>query len=434
MLRRELGLFGAMMMGLGSIIGTGVFVSIGVGAGATGPSLLLAILVAGLLAAANALSSAALAASHAVSGGTYEYGHRYLTPWLGFTAGWMFLCAKTASAATAALGFAGYLLHLLDAGSGLLVPVALASTAFFTVLVLSGLRRSNRANMVIVGITLAGLALFALAGLLGFGPDTVDSLTPLLPSPDGGGLSGFFYAVALMFVAYTGYARIATLGEEVKEPKHTIPRAIIATLAVSALLYVLVAAAALGTLGAEGLARATADGATPLGAAARSLRWPGLETLVAVAAMTAMLGVQLNLIIGLSRVVLAMGRRGDLPPLFARLTRGGDAPAPAIVAVGVAICGLALLGSIETAWAFSAFTVLVYYGVTNLAALRLAPGDRRYPRWVAAAGLGGCLFLAFWVPPAIWLAGLAILLAGGAWHLLARRLWGSSPDHAAIHQ
>src|SRR5690606_38420555 len=114
-LKRELGLGGATMLGLGSMVGTGVFVSIGIAAGVAGPAVILAIAMAAAVATCNALSSAQLAASHAVSGGTYEYGYRYLNPALGFTAGWMFLCAKTASTATAALDFGGYLLRLLGA-------------------------------------------------------------------------------------------------------------------------------------------------------------------------------------------------------------------------------------------------------------------------------------------------------------------------------
>src|SRR5690606_21328062 len=224
-----------------------------------------------------------------------------------------------------------------------------------------------------------------------------------LVRPDAGGVSasftaagtdgaaGFFYATALMFVAYTGYARIATLGEEVVAPQRNIPRAIIVTLVVTALLYVGVAAVGLRAIGAEGLAESASSDATPLEAAARALAVPGLWMVVAIGSVTAMLGVLLHLILGLSRVVLASGRRGDLPRFFGRLSRDADAPATAVVAVGATVALLALAGSVETAWAFSAFTVLVYYAITNLAALRLPARDRRYPRAVAAAGLAACL-------------------------------------------
>jgi basic amino acid/polyamine antiporter, APA family len=166
-----------------------------------------------------------------------------------------------------------------------------------------------------------------------------------------------------------------------------------------------------------------AERATPLEAVARAFNVPVLPQLIAIGAITAMLGVLLNLILGLSRVVLAMGRQGDAPPLFARIAGDGRAPASAVVLVGVAVGALSLTGSVETTWAFSAFTVLIYYALTNLAALRLPPKDRLFPRWIAVAGLIACLFLAFWVPVHIWLAGLALILAGLVWHKLVARFW-----------
>ena len=225
-LRRELGLGGATMMGLGSMVGTGVFVSIGIAAGVAGPAVILAIAIAALVATANALSSAQLAASHAVSGGTYEYGYKYLNPALGFTAGWMFLCAKTASAATAALGFGGYLLRLVGADIKWMPWLAVGAVALFTILVLSGIRRSSWMNIAIVSVTLLALGSFILFGL----PRAIDAgaanLAPVLPADKTGGIEGFLYATALMFVAYTGYARIATLGEEVRKPEDLVRAAL----------------------------------------------------------------------------------------------------------------------------------------------------------------------------------------------------------------
>lgn len=425
-LRRELGIAGATMMGLGSMLGTGVFVSIGLAVSVAGPAVIPAIAVAALVATCNALSSAQLAASHPVSGGTYEYGYRYLTPTLGFTAGWVFLCAKTASAATAALGFGGYLLRLLGADLSLMPVLGVGATLLFTVLVLSGIRRSSWMNVLIVSLTLLALGCFVLFGL----PRAIDAsaanLTSILPAEGRGGYNGFLYAAALMFVAYTGYARIATLGEEVKEPRRTIPRAIIITLAITAALYLLVAVVAVGAIGAERFANAEGAQATPLEVAARMMDMPLLAGLVAIGAVTAMLGVLLNLILGLSRVVLAMGRQGDLPPIFGRVSSDGTAPAPAVIAVGITIAGVAAIGSIEFAWAFSAFTVLIYYALTNLAALRLSRKQRLYPRWIAAIGFAACLFLAFWVPVAIWGSGLALLVLGLLWKALMPRLWSAT--------
>jgi len=429
-LRRELGLFGAVMMGLGSMVGAGVFVSIGIAAGAAGPAVVPAIALAAGVAACNALSSAQLAASHPVSGGTYEYGRRYLNPWLGFTAGWMFLCAKTASAATAALGFAGYLLHLLGVGEEALVPAALGAALLFTALVLAGMRRSNLANIAIVSVTLAALSAFVAVGVPDLVRNGAANLRPLFPTAETGGASAFLYATALMFVAFTGYGRIATLGEEVRDPERFIPKAIVITLLVSGALYMAVALVAIGAAGAAPIAAAARDGATPLEAAARALGAPGLDRVVALGAITAMLGVLLNLILGLSRVALAMGRQGDLPPLFARISPAG-VPSAAVVGVGLAITALAAIGSVETVWAFSAFTVLVYYAITNLAALRLPPERRLYPRFIAVAGLLACLLLAFWVPPSVWLTGLGLIAGGLVWRALAALLFRKAGADAA---
>lgn len=414
---RELGMFGATMMGLGSIVGTGIFVSIGVAAKSAGPSVILAIALAAIVAVCNAFSSAQLAASLPVSGGTYEYGNKYLHPWLGFTAGWMFLCAKTASAATAALGFAAYLIHLFGMSSMPIVPIATGVSIIFTILVLSGLRQANWTNMVIVSVTLISLILFVLFGLSNLSRQSLFHLQPFFPSSEKGA-GGFFYATALMFVAYTGYGRIATLGEEVKNPKIFIPRAIIITLIITAILYIAVSFVAVISVGAGNLAQATQSYATPLEIAARTIGTPGLGTIVAIGACTSMLGVLLNLILGLSRVVLAMGRNGDLPSVFAHVTDKLRVPSAAVIGVGIAITGLALTGSIETTWAFSAFTVLIYYSITNLAALRLPKEDRLYHPAFAVVGLIACLFLAFWVPVRIWGIGLALIIIGLMWHLV----------------
>lgn len=418
-LRRQIGVAGAALMGLGSILGTGVFVSIALGAAAAGPAVVLAIVVAALVAACNGLSSAQLAANHPVSGGTYEYGYRRLSPTLGFVAGWLFLCAKSASAATAALGFAGYALGIAGMRDTLPVSgVAIAIVILLTLLVLSGLRRANWANVVLVSLTVGALVVFCLAGL----PAALRGATHLKPwfqPVEAGGtpLAGFLEACALMFVAFTGYGRIATLGEEVVDPRRNIPRAIIATLIVSALLYAAVGFVAIAAVGAETLAAGVDDKPAPLETAAHAFAGPVVANVVAVGAVAAMGGVLLNLILGLSRVVLAMARRDDLPHFLAKVDGSAASPTAAVLLTGAIIAGIAALGSVKMAWSFSAFTVLGYYALTNLAAIRLRPDERLYPVWTAWAGLASCLFLAFWVEPCVWLAGLGVIAVGlvGRW-------------------
>lgn len=416
-LRRELGVFGATLMGLGSIVGTGVFVSIGIAAEIAGPAVILAVAIGAIVATCNGLNSAQLAANHAVSGGTYEYGYKYLNPWLGFTAGWMFLLAKTASAATAALGFAGYLLKALGLSSSLVVPTALLAVVVLTLVVLSGIRRSNFANTVIVSVTLLALGFFIVACLPRAVAEGTNNFTPFLT----GDIGSVLHASALMFVAYTGYGRIATMGEEAHSPRQTIPKAMIVCLIITMLLYIAVAAVGIGAVGADVLGNATQQVQAPLEVAVRRVAGSGGAFVLAIGAVTAMLGVLLNLILGLSRVLLAMGRRRDMPRFLGRLNQQQTTPYWAVLVVGVAIAFLVLLGNVKTTWSFSAFNVLIYYAITNLAALRLSPTERLYPQAIAWLGLASCLFLAFWVESSIWQIGLGLIAAGLIWHTVRQK-------------
>jgi len=408
-LERVVGVPGAVLLGLGSIVGTGIFVSIGIAASVSGTLTLPAVLLASLLATCNGLSSAQLAAVHPVSGGTYEYGYRMLHPVFGFIAGWMFLCAKAASAAAAALGLAGYLLRLVFEVSPLTAATAtgfgasgalgvrafgLGAIVAIGAVVASGLRRSNRINALVVTCSVGSLVLLVSATLAHGTRLGTGSLIPR----DWTSLREMLHASALMFVAYTGYGRIATLGEEIREPARNIPRAMVWTLATSLAIYLGVTWAALALLGAPGLAQATVSGAGPIAVAAGKLGLSGLSRVISVGALLALVGVLLNLILGLSRVVFAMARRKDLPPGLARIDPASGTPRRAVVFVVVVILGIASLGRIDWAWSLSALTVLVYYAMTNLAALRLPESSRRYPRWIAAVGLVGCLSLIFFIP------------------------------------
>ncbi|MGB0585701.1 MAG: APC family permease [Limisphaerales bacterium] len=392
-LNRVIGLPGAVMLGLGSIIGTGVFISLGIGASIAGPMILPAIGLAGLVALCNGLSSAQLAANHPVSGGTYEYGHRWLNPSLGFVAGWMFLCAKSASAATAALGFA---LYLNPENS---LPIALAIVWVITAITLLGIQRTNTINTLIVGAVLLSLIAFVVFGAPAISANPQNWQSAL----DGENLKNLLPATALMFVAFTGYGRIATLGEEVTEPRRTIPRAIIATLVTTTVIYIVVTWVALANAGNQ---------FSSLALIAQTFSGPSLVKVLTAGAIIAMASVLLNLVLGLSRVVLAMGRRCDLPKTTARITDSTKVPAVATIVVGCLITGLVYVGDMKLTWSFSAFTVLVYYALTNLCAIRLKIEERLYPSWVSYIGLFACLCLAVFVEWRIILAGLSLIALG----------------------
>lgn len=446
-LHRTVGIPGAVLLGLGSMVGTGIFVSIFIGGGIIGPGIILAIALAALLATANALSSAQLAAAHPVSGGTYEYGYRFLSPVLGFNAGWMFLLAKSASAATAALAFAAYFraLAVPSAPEHLVPLIAVATVVLLTTVVLRGLRRTTALNAVIVAVTVGSLALLVVVAIPVW---DASRLVPfLVPTPGASPVGGLLHATALAFVAFTGYGRVATLGEEIRDPQRSIPRAVAVTVVVVAVLYLAVATAAAGTVGIETLAAIAADGGAPLQEMARAITpggagagaaavggmtlapsgagtapggaRPALAIILAIGAMVATLGVLLNLILGLSRVLMAMGRRRDMPAVFATIRNG--APVAAIIAIGILVSLLTSVGSVRLTWSFSAVTVLVYYATANAAALAVPPAARRYPRWVSAGGLAGCVGLIAFIDPAVVLSAAAAIVAGLIWFWFFRR-------------
>ena len=312
------------------------------------------------------------------------------------------------------MGLAGYLLNALDQAA-LITPVALAAVLVLTLIALLGINRTNKVNIAIVAATLCSLLVFIVTGA----PSALHNLhlTPFLGDDSGLAL---LQASALMFVAYTGYGRIATLGEEVRQPRKTIPRAIVASLLIAMMLYLGVGAVAIAAVGSEAFYAATIEKAAPLKVISRTFGAPGISWILALGAITAMAGVLLNLILGLSRVLLAMGRRGDMPRALARLNRGQTTPSIAVVVVGLVIAGLVLVGNVKTTWSFSAFSILVYYAITNFCSLRLPADKRLYPRWVALVGLVACLGLAFFVERTIWLSGLGLLLLGWCWHRVAK--------------
>ncbi|HKY28606.1 MAG TPA: amino acid permease, partial [Pyrinomonadaceae bacterium] len=377
-LRRDLGLLDAVGVGFGAIVGAGIFVVTGVAAGVAGPAFLLGLVIAGIAATANGLSSAELAAKYPQSGGTYEYGYRVLNPWLGFTAGWMFLASKIAAAGTVALGLAGYLEMLVPG----LNPraVAVGAIIVFTAINYFGIRRSSRLNLLIVFVSLLSLLLFVAVGVSSVKQDNFEPFAPA-------GWRAVLEASAILFFAYTGYARIATLGEEVREPESTIPKAIIITLATSALLYLAVAAVAIGSIGTASMSGTAA----PLGVAARAFSWDPVVTVVAIGGVAAMLGVILSQLLGLSRMAFAMSRRRDLPSFIEQVHPRYGVPGRAVLLIGAVTTVVAATGTLRGVASAAAFTILVYYGIANLAALRMLRADKRYPSIVAIVGLLTCV-------------------------------------------
>lgn len=398
-LRRRLGTGDAVLLGLGSMIGAGVFAAFAPAAAAAGSWLLVGLVVAAVVAYCNATSSAQLAAQYPTSGGTYVYGRERLGDWWGFLAGWGFVVGKTASLAAMALTFAAYAVP-----AAWQRPAALAAVVVIAAVNYRGITRTAQLTRVIVAVTLTALAVAVLVALTGGHP----SAGRLSLDPDDAGPFGILQAAALLFFAFAGYARIATLAEEVRDPRRTIPRAITVALATTVLVYAAVGTTVLAVLGPDGTAGATA----PLAAAVGTAGTGWAPAVVRVGAAAASLGALLALVAGVGRTALAMGRTRDLPAWFAAVHPRFHVPHRAEVAVAAVVGVLVLTLDLRDVIGFSAFGVLLYYLVANLAALTQDGEHRRYPRLLQVLGAAGCLVLALAVPSGSLVGGLLVLAAG----------------------
>lgn len=410
-LLRSLTLKDAVGVGLGAIIGAGIFVVTGIAAGVSGPAFLIGLLVAGIIAAFNALSSAQLAAIYPRSGGTYEYGYILLNPIFGFSAGWMFLISKLAAAGVVAIGFGSYFYQLVPIASPLnfsiLAIIILTAANYF------GIKKAGNLNLIIVAITLLSLIYLVISGIPEIKSENFEPFAPF-------GISGIAEASALLFFAFTGYARIATLAEEVVEPRKTIPQAIIITIITAILLYIAVSVVAIGVVGTEVLASSI----SPLQMVAKALTAPAINTILTIGASTAMLGVLLSQILGISRMMLAMARRHDLPPFLQSIHPKYRVPNLGILITGIFILLFVIFGTFDFIVRSATFTILLYYSITNIAALKQPKSERIYSWIIPVFGLIGCLAMSLSLPFNIIISGVGILVIGFIVRAIFHKIYG----------
>lgn len=407
-LARRLGTFDAVVIGVGSMIGAGIFASFAPAAAAAGAGLLIGLAIAAIVAFCNATASAQLAAQYPTSGGTYVYGRERLGAWPGFLAGWSFVVGKTASCAAMAMTFAAY-----AAPAGWEKPVAVAAILGLAAVNYRGVTRTARLTRIIVTVVLLVLGLVVVVGL------TAGDRAPT--GFDGelftGGPYGILQSAGLLFFAFAGYARIATMGEEVKEPRRTIPRAIVTALALVLVVYALVAVTVLLVLGPDRLATATAPLVEVVTVA--DAHWAA--PIVRVGAAAAALGALLALVAGVGRTALAMARNGDLPTWLAGVHPTYRVPHHADVALAAVVGILVLVVDLRGAIGFSSFGVLLYYLIANVAAFTQTREHRRYVRGLQVLGAAGCLVLVVTLPPASIVVGLTVLVVGVGYRLVRLR-------------
>jgi len=390
-LARRLTTFDATVIGVGSMVGAGIFAAVSPAATAAGTWVLAGLAIAAAVAFANATSSAQLAALYPESGGTYVYARRRLGTYWSFLAGWAFVVGKIASLSVMALTFGSYV-HAPTAR-----PLGVAAVVALTIVNVGGIRKTARTTLVIVVLVLVALAAVVVASLDGASSANLSSEAPSGPL-------GVLRSAGLLFFAFAGYARVATLGEEVVSPRTAIPRAIVASLAIVVVVYAIVIASALAAVGPDVLARSPA----PLTAAAGA-GWAGV---VRAGAAIASLGVMLSLLAGVSRTVLSMARERDLPGLLDRVHVRFRTPYLADIAVAAVVCTLVTFADLADALGASSFAVLGYYALTGASAWTLGAEQRLWPRWLSGAAVVSCVVLAFSLPPVSVVGGLIVLGAG----------------------
>jgi APA family basic amino acid/polyamine antiporter len=428
-LRRVIGFWEALAVNLGAIIGAGIFVISGVAAGFAGPSAILAIAVGAVIAVLTGLSFVQLSHEYASEGGNYTYARRLLGPYAGIIVGGLFVVASAVGGSLVALSFAGYFASLFGIGMGSVSLIAAAVIVALGAINYFGVKSSADASLVLTVVKIAILAFFVVVGLFFIKPG---NYSPFFPS----GLGGMFEAAAFVFFAYTGFARVTTIGEEVKDPKRTIPKSIVWSIVISAVIYVLVIAVLVGIAPYQSLAGSQ----SPLTAAiVEATGNPMFGYIISVGALFATVNVLLSMILAASRVAFTMSRDGNLPSPLKRLNRFGS-PDVAVLAATVIMAVSAVAIDFTEVASLSNATALLSYALANVAALKLTLKYRKDPKklffgskWfvlVPVLGVVSAIALIFFLTT-LSLELLAILFAIiSAYYLISKRV-GGAPKKAA---
>jgi len=407
-LKREIGLFGATALGIGAIIGSGIFIVTGIVAGIAGPAMIISVLIAGIIALFSAMSVAELSAYLPEEGGTYAYAQKLVSPFAGFIAGWIWIFSNIFVGAAVSLGFAHYFVTLFPA-----VPVkgiAVIICLIFIIINYIGLKESTLLNNTLVTLKVLILLFFVAFGLGFFSGSHV---TPFAPT----GISGILSGAALIFFAYTGFARVTIMAEEVQEPEKTIPRSIYLALAISTILYILVSVIAVGLVGAPGLSQSGSPLADAIGVSGS----PAAVLLISSGAMIATASVLLTTIMGISRIMFAMSRKGDLPAFLNRIHPHFSTPHYAIWITGAFTITAILLADLALVVTVSTFAMLIFYLIANIAAFRIPSEYQQYPAIVPVIGAVSCIGLIGFLTINSWIIGTIGVIVGMVWFGIRKR-------------
>jgi len=417
-LKRSIGLWSAVAINVGAIIGGGIFVVTGIVAGYAGSALIVSIIIASIIAFITAWSFAKLAAWQPVEGGVYEYGRQLVSPYAGFVAGWMWLIMNTFGGAAVSLGFAYYLtaiIPILPSNVSIFSAVSVIAAVLcfgFTALNLIGAKESANVNNVLVVVKLAILSFFVVFGILNVNTANFNPFIPLS--------SGVLYGTFFIFFAYGGFARVSVVAEEIKDANRNVPRALLLSLGISVVVYVLVGLTAVGLAGPIALANSSSPLSTAMGITGNTLA----VQIISVGGLVATASVLLTAIFGVSRMTYSMARRADLPSGLAQLHGRFLTPYRAIILTGVLMATLVLFVDLTRVVAISTFALVFNYSITNIAAYKLKNGNKLY-KIIPLMGLATCILLLFFILLAstlAWIVGVVFLAVGTLYYVLHKRL------------
>jgi APA family basic amino acid/polyamine antiporter len=415
-LKRTLNLFDATAVGIGAIVGAGIFVVLGIATGYAGPSVIVSMIIAGIVASFTAFSFAELGSAIPREGGAYAFAYELISPAAAFVVGCLWLFAQIVAGAAISLGFAGYFVTIFPILS--VKTIAVLAAAALTGLNIVGIKQSATINNILVVIKIAILCLFIGFGVFNMNLQNFSSFSP-------NGVFGILEGAGFIFFAYLGFGRIATLGEEVKNPQRTLPLSILLSLTVSAIVYVLTGLVATGLQDY----RVLAQSGSPLADAAKATGNNALVAAVSLGALIATVSVLLTNLIGLSRVSFAMARDGQLPKTAAKVSSRFGTPYTSILIMGAVTASLAFFLDLKQTVAITSFGLLSTHVVVNLSAMILRKKTPRsntfrvpfYPV-IPLLGIISCVILMFSLPEESWIVAAAIVAFSAGFYFV-RAKW-----------
>ena len=414
-LKRTLNLFDAASIGIGAIIGAGIFVVLGIAIGYAGPAIIISMIIAGIVASFTAFSFAELGSAIPKEGGVYEYAHEMISPSVGFIVGCLWVFAQIVAGTAISLGFASYFVAVFPLFSIKIVAVSIA--LLLTGLNLVGIKKSATVNNILVLTKIVILCLFIGIGIFHINSSNYSPFTP-------NGFFGILQGAAFIFFAYLGFGRIATLGGEVKNPKRTLPLSILFALAICVILYILTGIVATGLQDY----RILAESGSPIADAAKVMGNFTLVAIISFGALIATASVLLTNLIGLSRVSFEMARNGQLPKYIAKVHSRFGTPYISILAMGALTAALAFFLDLKQTAAITSFSILSTHVALNYSAIRLRkkiPNLKTFkaPLYpvIPLLGMVSCIILMFSLPKESWVVAATVVIVCSIYYILKNR-------------